>query len=160
MLMAALVRNVRFSFSTESAQGTYGNIFIRARSRTWRMTGMERPEGLTVHCNDDPPVVTGPQLQSHCERRKYTEKAQTWFSLCMSPNGPTLRFGINLDFAWAQSDMMDAATRGLKPAVPVAEALGSLRRREKVGRNDRCPCGSGLKHKKCCLLKGGYRSYC
>jgi len=25
---------------------------------------------------------------------------------------------------------------------------------DKVGRNDRCPCGSGKKYKKCCLLKG------
>jgi len=24
----------------------------------------------------------------------------------------------------------------------------------KVGRNDPCPCGSGKKYKKCCLLKG------
>ena len=26
---------------------------------------------------------------------------------------------------------------------------------EKVGRNDSCPCGSGLKYKKCCLVKKG-----
>lgn len=34
-----------------------------------------------------------------------------------------------------------------------AEAPGQTVRREtpKVGRNDPCPCGSGLKHKKCCL---------
>jgi hypothetical protein len=25
---------------------------------------------------------------------------------------------------------------------------------EKIGRNDPCPCGSGKKHKKCCLRKG------
>ena len=25
----------------------------------------------------------------------------------------------------------------------------------KIGRNDYCPCGSGLKFKKCCLLKSG-----
>ncbi len=25
----------------------------------------------------------------------------------------------------------------------------------KVGRNDPCPCGSGKKHKKCCLAKQG-----
>jgi uncharacterized protein YecA (UPF0149 family) len=24
---------------------------------------------------------------------------------------------------------------------------------EKIGRNSRCPCGSGLKYKKCCLPK-------
>ncbi|MBN2684480.1 MAG: SEC-C domain-containing protein [Pontiellaceae bacterium] len=31
-----------------------------------------------------------------------------------------------------------------KPAVPV------VRKGEKVGRNDPCPCGSGRKYKKCC----------
>lgn len=34
-------------------------------------------------------------------------------------------------------------------------ALDSFRRKDKkVGRNDPCPCGSGKKYKKCCLLKG------
>src|SRR5574341_514754 len=40
----------------------------------------------------------------------------------------------------------------------IARALGApmpspaaLRAPEKVGRNDACPCGSGLKYKKCCL---------
>ena len=28
-----------------------------------------------------------------------------------------------------------------------------LRRRNKIGRNDLCPCGSGKKYKKCCLRK-------
>jgi len=27
---------------------------------------------------------------------------------------------------------------------------------ERFGRNDRCPCGSGKRFKKCCLLKGGF----
>ena len=26
----------------------------------------------------------------------------------------------------------------------------------KVGRNDPCPCGSGKKHKKCCLIKAAF----
>jgi hypothetical protein len=26
-----------------------------------------------------------------------------------------------------------------------------------IGRNDPCPCGSGLKHKKCCLLANDQR---
>ncbi len=30
------------------------------------------------------------------------------------------------------------------------------RKRNKVGRNDKCPCGSGLKFKKCCIDKGIY----
>ncbi len=32
---------------------------------------------------------------------------------------------------------------------------GTYRREEpKVGRNTPCPCGSGRKYKKCCLLRG------
>ena len=31
----------------------------------------------------------------------------------------------------------------------------SLRPAPKIGRNDYCPCGSGLKYKRCCLLKSG-----
>jgi len=34
-----------------------------------------------------------------------------------------------------------------KPIDPTPEQL----KRGKVGRNEKCPCGSGLKFKKCCL---------
>ena len=37
-------------------------------------------------------------------------------------------------------------------AVPRAEVRTADG--QKVGRNDPCPCGSGKKYKKCCLLKG------
>ena len=30
------------------------------------------------------------------------------------------------------------------------KASGTIRKPKKVGRNDPCPCGSGLKYKKCC----------
>lgn len=30
---------------------------------------------------------------------------------------------------------------------------------QKVQRNDPCPCGSGLKYKKCCALKTGMQKY-
>jgi uncharacterized protein YecA (UPF0149 family) len=33
----------------------------------------------------------------------------------------------------------------------LGKKLTSVRRRRKIGRNEACPCGSGLKYKKCCL---------
>jgi preprotein translocase subunit SecA len=39
-----------------------------------------------------------------------------------------------------------------RPAAPRAEPRAADG--QKVGRNDPCPCGSGKKYKKCCLLKG------
>jgi preprotein translocase subunit SecA len=48
-----------------------------------------------------------------------------------------------------------------RPASSVAFSRGAPERRpeaqrsgQKIGRNDPCPCGSGKKYKKCCLLKG------
>lgn len=32
-------------------------------------------------------------------------------------------------------------------------------REYKIGRNDKCPCGSGKKYKKCCLNSGKYEMY-
>ncbi len=49
------------------------------------------------------------------------------------------------------------ASRLLPPTrtdIRAAAAVGTVRREnEKVGRNDPCPCGSGQKHKKCCVDK-------
>ncbi len=48
--------------------------------------------------------------------------------------------------------------RGRQAGGPTARPSGRAELRtpdgQKVGRNDPCPCGSGKKYKKCCLLKG------
>ena len=47
--------------------------------------------------------------------------------------------------------------RGSTPAAAASPAARTEPRTaggQKVGRNDPCPCGSGKKYKKCCLLKG------
>jgi hypothetical protein len=106
--------------------------------------------GLTIHCNADPIPVAGARLQDYCRRRKYTEKADTWFGVCMFPN-ERLRFGVNLDFKWEQNADMDALTHAMKKARPIAEALALGAKTQKISRNDPCPCGSGNKYKKCCL---------
>lgn len=109
--------------------------------------------GLTIHCNDDPIEVAGPALQRHCHARKYTEHAQTWFGVCVRPIDQALRFGINLEFQWEHDDTMDALTKYMgKPGKLTALLRQEAKARAKVGRNDRCPCGSGKKYKKCCLV--------
>lgn len=109
--------------------------------------------GLTIHCNDDPIEIAGPRLQKHCHARKYTERAQTWYGVCIRPSDRTLRFGLNLDFAWKQNDKMDALTKTMgKPGKLSTLLKGSSMKVRKIGRNDPCPCGSGKKFKKCCMV--------
>ena len=108
--------------------------------------------GLTIHCNNNPVDVAGPNLQRHCHDRKYTQRAQTWYGICIQPSDRSLRFGINLDFAWEHSDKMDTRTKIFSKPSKFENLPGSPgKKRRKVGRNESCPCGSGKKFKKCCI---------
>lgn len=109
--------------------------------------------GLTIHINDDPQPVAGPLLQNHCERRKYSQKGSSWFGICISPTSNSLRFGINLSYKWQQSSQMDFITRDMPRSGNINQARTTIRHKHKIGRNDPCPCGSGVKLKKCCLRK-------
>ncbi|MDD2542135.1 MAG: SEC-C metal-binding domain-containing protein, partial [Desulfuromonadaceae bacterium] len=109
--------------------------------------------GLTIHINDDPVTVAGPLLQKHCERRKYSQKASSWFGACISPTSHSLRFGIYLSYEWQQSAQMDFITRDMPRSGDFTQSLATMERKHKVGRNDPCPCKSGKKLKKCCLGK-------
>lgn len=108
--------------------------------------------GFTIHCNNDPIHIAGPRLQAHCKRRKYTEQAETWFGICVLPIDTSLSFGLNLNFKWEHSDEMDALTQNLAKPGKLADLWNTPEtKNSKIGRNERCPCGSGKKYKKCCL---------
>lgn len=46
------------------------------------------------------------------------------------------------------NDIYDEETR--KRLYKEQKASGTIRKPKKIGRNEPCPCGSGLKYKKCC----------
>ncbi len=117
--------------------------------------GFKEGFGVTFHCSDESPHIAGPRLDSYCTHRKYKERAEKWFGLCLSSSGPEVRFGVSLMFPWTQDDHLDEITERMQVPVPIDEALEALTRGrnivKKIGRNDPCPCGSGRKSKKCCL---------
>ena len=112
--------------------------------------------GLTIHLNDDPQAVALQRLNLYCTRRKYKERAARWFGLCMRPKDCAVRFGVSVTFPWRNDESMEEDTRDMQQPQPVRDALSALMNakanRKKIGRNDPCPCGSGLKYKKCHLL--------
>ncbi len=108
--------------------------------------------GFTIHCNNDPEDVALERLQRHCALRKYTEQAKTWFGVCLRPHDQFLRFGINLDSPWQQSNDMDILVKGMRKTGSLQTTMPQSRsKKTKVGRNTPCPCGSEKKYKKCCL---------
>lgn len=106
--------------------------------------------GLTIHINEEPLSTAGPHLQEHCKRRKYAQRATTWFGICISPTSRALRFGLCLKYEWQHDNEMDFVTRKMPRSGNLLETIA---RKHKLGRNDPCPCGSGMKFKKCCLGK-------
>ena len=113
--------------------------------------------GLTVVCSGEPDNVAAPKLASYCTHRKYRQKADRWFGLCLTPGDARLRFGVRLSHPWKQDDALDFATANMiEPTsmdLAYERAFRGGRMRAKVGRNDPCPCGSGRKYKKCCIDK-------
>jgi uncharacterized protein YchJ len=110
--------------------------------------------GITVHCNRLPDALAAHKLEQHCELRKYSVKANQWFGLAIEPTTATVRFGLMLDYPWQQAKTMDDAVAKMPKVQPIENLrLFSKSRatRRKIGRNERCHCGSGLKYKKCHL---------
>lgn len=112
--------------------------------------------GLTIHCNDDHNSIAAPRLDMHCEQRKYTQKATSWFGVCIGLTSSTLRFAVNKDYKWTQSDKMDELVKDLPKPQNIkrkkkANFQTVFRKSKKTGRNDKCTCGSGKKYKKCCF---------
>lgn len=111
------------------------------------------PCGVSFHCNpmlsEDAVAVLG----AYCTSRKYTQRAAQWFGVSVSPDGH-VQFGVTLDFPWMPSEEMDRLTASMKPASKLSDVLPQYIQgvaRKKLGRDEPCHCGSGRKHKKCCL---------
>ncbi len=113
--------------------------------------------GITVHSNWLPDTDAIAELQRHCKLRKYSARASTWFGLAIGPGDGEVRFGLMLDYPWEQDPALDAVTTPMPAQTPMRAVKKFLERtaRRKVGRNDLCPCGSGIKYKNCHLTKGG-----
>ncbi|ROL66729.1 prepilin peptidase [Pseudomonas protegens] len=114
--------------------------------------------GLTIHCNDYDIYEAGTSLQRYCTLRKYEQKAQSWFGICVSPKNQRIKLGLSLSYNWERSDEMDQATKTLakpqyltkNPSINYDTIFN--RKVKKPGKNVKCPCGSGKKFRKCCRV--------
>lgn len=120
----------------------------------------EGETGLTIHCNDNELLSASQVLYENCQLRKYSNKAALWVGLVYSPSKLKLSLGQYHSDPWAQDDKMDRLVAEKKTrSIPTSNFTKngnqfirqSVQIKNKVGRNDQCPCGSGKKYKKCCL---------
>jgi hypothetical protein len=108
--------------------------------------------GLTVHANFAARSEAESRLAAHMTLRKYSQKADQWFGLCLSPATGAIRFGQKAAFPWRFDGKVNQMVSQL--AKPPRQAP-AVRQGHKLGRNDPCHCGSGKKYKKCHLAADG-----
>ncbi|MEO5707539.1 MAG: SEC-C metal-binding domain-containing protein [Alteraurantiacibacter sp.] len=106
--------------------------------------------GLTVHCNSFSDFEAQSKLLGHCEVRKYIHKSDQWFGVLFDPQSEDVRLAIGRLGKWKFDPSLEAEARDLR-ARSAAHWVGPSGKREKVGRNQKCICGSGRKYKHCCL---------
>ena len=107
-------------------------------------------DGLTIHYSVLPSDVANAKLSQHCELKKYDLKANSWFGLLLHPADGHIRSAVSIKRKWEhKSEMSDILAKMPKKAPVKFEELSKVRK--KIGRNERCPCGSGKKYKACCL---------
>lgn len=111
------------------------------------------PTGITVHCSYALPSEAARRLEAHCTLRKYDTKAESWHGLWLNPADGLPRFGIKLEYPWLEDTHAAQAVRSLSLSGLKLGPGGRPMPRQKIGRNEPCPCGSGQKYKKCCLGK-------
>lgn len=116
--------------------------------------GMSEPgTGICFHCNPTPSKEAVRTLEVHCAKRKYAQRAAQWYGVSVGLKGE-IQFGITLNHPWERSPEMDELTKDMKPSSSFGRAIKTMERAlrpKKYGRNEPCPCGSGIKYKKCCL---------
>ena len=112
------------------------------------------PEGgITYHVSKTPSQQRVDYLLNHAEIRKYSTKAKHWFALSGTiGSGEPIDTISFLKGRWKHSAELDKKLSGM-PKKP--SKLSNVRGRitVKLGRNDKCHCGSRVKYKKCCLRK-------
>lgn len=88
------------------------------------------------------------RLSVHCHAKKYKSKFDVWIGLGSLKDSPFL---IDLVFfnkqKWAYEKKMNDLTKDMFEGTNKGRV--SMPKGERVGRNDQCPCGSGLKFKRC-----------
>ena len=126
----------------EGIEKTISLFFEDGRGHDFTVGFNDAKAGITIHTNTLEYSKAYNSLLEHCKRRKYMQHANNWFGICVDPHTKTVKFGVMSDTAWVYSKTI---------GEEIVNKL--ISKNVKIGRNEKCPCGSGKKYKKCCINK-------
>ncbi|HLD98850.1 MAG TPA: SEC-C metal-binding domain-containing protein [Bdellovibrionota bacterium] len=95
------------------------------------------------------------RLHVLCSLRKYQSRADAWLGLgSIKSSLAPFDFIMYNSTPWTHDEFLEEGCKHLPALVKSTQVnLSPVKATNKVGRNEPCPCGSGKKYKKCCLLR-------
>ncbi len=105
--------------------------------------------GVTyVSLNSDNSEELRKRLLTLCQARKYKSKGDVWIGFgSLKSSGEMIDSVVFNNSEWEY----DEDLKNLSKIMFEGKGRGrQIRLGKKIGRNEKCPCGSGLKYKKCC----------
>ncbi|EMK6957888.1 TPA: prepilin peptidase, partial [Vibrio cholerae] len=112
--------------------------------------------GVTVHvdlCKNKMDLEhEANRMLAHMNMKKYSCKFDKWFGVLFDAITKYPVFMGGVDFPWAyDEDMEKAIPKEIKNNTKkISPSDIQKKMKFKIGRNDKCPCGSGNKYKRCC----------
>ena len=105
--------------------------------------------GLTIHCSQLESSEAEFKLSHHCKWWQDDQKANSWFGLAIRLDG-SIQVAGEITAALDIHKQIEQKNLNAQSSYPLNMASGRKAMR-KIGRNERCPCGSGKKFKHCCI---------
>ncbi|MFA6548986.1 MAG: SEC-C metal-binding domain-containing protein, partial [Candidatus Margulisiibacteriota bacterium] len=99
--------------------------------------------------NNDDIVELREKMLALCHLRKYKSKGDIWIGLGSLKNSRAM-----IDMVAYGTEKWEHNTTLEEASKKILNGKGQFIRLRKIGRNEKCPCGSGLKYKKCCGKNG------
>jgi hypothetical protein len=98
--------------------------------------------------NSDNAEELGKSLLTLCQVSKYKSKGDVWIGFGSLKNSDNMiDVVVFKDQKWEYNEELEKMSK----IILKGKGLGRyIRIGKKIGRNEKCPCGSGLKYKKCC----------
>lgn len=110
--------------------------------------------GITIHINNMNLHQAKEKLFAHSSLRKYKEKSNLWFGMIIQPNDrkeAVIKELLILKDNWEYDVLLEDGKKILSDKYNY-DLNKKVKISTKIGRNEQCPCGSGNKYKKCCLI--------
>jgi hypothetical protein len=139
----SIVKTIKLTKERSLTDGKIHNFSIQPDKERWPCVGVSY---VSIFSNES--TELNGRLFSLCRARKYRSKGDIWIGFGSYKDSDAIIDTVVFnDQKWEQNEELEKFSDDILGKGGQIQHIGFVK---KAGRNDKCPCGSGIKYKKCC----------